>query len=99
MLLLQETAYNNSNEINIGYGVTYNPAKSPHILISGGTGSGKSMFMSFLLIEFLKQKSTTYLCDPKNSDLGALSNYLGQKNVATTPNNIARVIRLAVGMK
>ncbi len=92
----QEAAYNNSNEINIGYGVTYNPAKSPHILISGGTGSGKSMFMSFLLIEFLKQKSTTYLCDPKNSDLGALSNYLGQKNVATTPNNIARVIRLAV---
>lgn len=92
----QETAYNNSNEINIGYGVTYNPAKSPHILISGGTGSGKSMFMSFLLIEFLKQKSTTYLCDPKNSDLGSLSNYFGEKYVATTPNNIARVIRLAV---
>lgn len=92
----QEKAYNNSNEINIGYGVTYNPAKSPHILISGGTGSGKSMFMSFLLIEFLKQRSTTYLCDPKNSDLGSLSNYYGDKYVATTPNNIARVIRLAV---
>lgn len=92
----QEKAYNNSNEINIGYGVTYNPTKSPHILISGGTGSGKSMFMSFLLIEFLKQKSTTYLCDPKKSDLGSLSNYFGDKYVATTPNNIARVIRLAV---
>ncbi|MCD8882175.1 DUF87 domain-containing protein [Mammaliicoccus sciuri] len=92
----QENGYNNSNEINIGYNVTYNPAKSPHILISGGTGSGKSMFMSFLLIEFLKQKSTTYLCDPKNSDLGSLSNYFGDKYVATTPNNIARVIRLAV---
>ncbi|EFI85258.1 FtsK/SpoIIIE domain-containing protein [Listeria grayi] len=92
----QETAYNNSNEINLGYGVTYNPAKSPHILISGGTGSGKSMFMSFLLIEFLKQESITYLCDPKNSDLGSLSNYFGEKYVATTPHNIARVIRLAV---
>lgn len=92
----QETAYNNSNEINIGYGVTYNPAKSPHILISGGTGSGKSIFMSFLLIEFLKQRSTTYLCDPKNSDLGSLSYYLGLEKVATTPNSIARVIRLAV---
>lgn len=92
----QKVEYNNSNEINIGYGVTYNPTKSPHILISGGTGSGKSMFMSFLLIEFLKQKSTTYLCDPKNSDLGSLSNYFGEKYVATTPNNIARVIRLAV---
>lgn len=91
-----EATYNNSNDINLGYGVTYNPAKSPHILISGGTGSGKSMFMSFLLIEFLKQKSTIYLCDPKNSDLGSLSNYFGEKYVATTPNNIARVIRLAV---
>ncbi|OOV77776.1 otitis media-associated H10 [Mammaliicoccus fleurettii] len=92
----QETTYNNSNDINLGYGVTYNPAKSPHILISGGTGSGKSMFMSFLLIEFKRQRSTTYLCDPKNSDLGSLSNYFGDKYVATTPNNIARVIREAV---
>ncbi|WP_239732966.1 FtsK/SpoIIIE domain-containing protein [Mammaliicoccus sp. E-M26] len=92
----QETTYNNSNNINLGYGVTYNPAKSPHILISGGTGSGKSMFMSFLLVEFLKQRATTYLCDPKNSDLGSLSNYFGEKYVATTPYNIARVIRLAV---
>ena len=92
----QDTSYNNSNDINLGYDVTYNPAKSPHILISGGTGSGKSMFMSFLLIEFLKKKSTIFLCDPKNSDLGSLSNYFGEKYVATTPNNIARVIRLAV---
>ncbi|MEB8073972.1 FtsK/SpoIIIE domain-containing protein [Mammaliicoccus sciuri] len=92
----QKVEYNNSNEINIGYGVTYNPAKSPHILISGGTGSGKSMLMSYLLIELLKKNSTIFLCDPKNSDLGSLSNYLGQKNVGTTPNNIARVIREAV---
>lgn len=91
-----DTSYNSTNEINLGYGVTYKPSKSPHILISGGTGSGKSMFMTYLLIEFLKQNSSIYLCDPKNSDLGSLSNYLGQKNVATTPNNIARVIRLAV---
>lgn len=91
-----DTSYNSTNEINLGYGVTYKPSKSPHILISGGTGSGKSMFMTYLLIEFLKQNSSIYLCDPKKSDLGSLSNYLGQKNVATTPNNIARVIREAV---
>lgn len=95
-VISQEKAYNNSNEINIGYDVTFTPATAPHILLSGGTGSGKSMFMSFLLIEFLKQRSTTYLCDPKNSDLGSLSNYFGDKYVATTPNNIARVIRRAV---
>ncbi|MEB6206922.1 DUF87 domain-containing protein [Mammaliicoccus sciuri] len=92
----RDTSYISNNEISLGYGLTYNPSKSPHILISGGTGSGKSMFMTYLLIQFLKQNSSIYLCDPKNSDLGSLSNYFGDKYVATTPNNIARVIRLAV---
>lgn len=87
---------NESININLGYGVTYNPAKTPHILVSGGTGSGKSFFISFLILEFLKSLSTVYICDPKNSDLGSLSHYLGDERVGTTPNNIARVVRLAV---
>lgn len=87
---------NESININLGYGVTYNPTKTPHILVSGGTGSGKSIFISFLILEFLKRLSTVYICDPKNSDLGSLSHYLGDERVGTTPNNIARVVRLAV---
>lgn len=87
---------NDSLEIELGYGVTYNPIKCPHILVGGGTGSGKSIFISYMLIEFLKQNSSVYICDPKNSDLGSLSHYLGEKRVATTPNTIARVMRLAV---
>ncbi|MGN7311551.1 FtsK/SpoIIIE domain-containing protein [Alkalicoccobacillus gibsonii] len=82
--------------IQLGYGVEYNPENTPHILISGGTGSGKSIFISFLLLEFLKRKTTVYICDPKHSDLFSLSNYLGEEKVATSPNNIARVVRLAV---
>lgn len=82
--------------INFGQGVIYDPVKCPHILISGGTGSGKSIFISFVLTELLKRKSKIYICDPKNSDLGSLSHYLGDEKVATIPNNIARVIRLAV---
>lgn len=85
-----------TTEINLGNGVVYNPIKCPHILVSGGTGSGKSVFISFMLIQFLKQEANVILCDTKNSDLGALSHYLGNEKVATTPNNIARVIRLAV---
>lgn len=87
---------NDSLEINLGYGITYSPLKCPHILIAGGTGSGKSIFIGFMLIEFLKQNSTVYICDPKSSDLGSLSHYLGDERVATTPNNIARIVRLAV---
>ena len=86
----------NNLEIDLGYGMTYNPVKCPHILVSGGTGSGKSIFISFLLLEFLKRESTVYICDPKNSDLGSLSHYLGDERVATSPNNIARVVRLVV---
>lgn len=92
----RDTSYNSTSEINLGYGLTYNPSKSPHILVSGGTGSGKSTFIGYLLIEFYRQSSTVFILDCKNSDLGSLSNYLGQKYVVTTPNNIARVIRLAV---
>lgn len=90
--------YTDKIEIDLGYGVVYNPVQCPHILISGGTGSGKSIFISTLLVELLKRESTVYICDPKNSDLGSLSNVnlLGNEKVATTPNNIARVVRLAV---
>ena len=83
-------------DINLGYGVIFNPIKCPHILVSGGTGSGKSIFISVLILEFFKRKSTIYIADPKNSDLGSLSHYLGDKYVATTPNNIARIVRLVV---
>ncbi|MCY7100013.1 FtsK/SpoIIIE domain-containing protein [Streptococcus oralis] len=85
-----------SLDIDLGYGVNYNPVKCPHVVISGVTGSGKSVFISFLILEFLKRQSTVYIADPKNSDLGTLSHYFGDKYVATTPNNIARIVRLVV---
>ncbi|HGP8679688.1 TPA: FtsK/SpoIIIE domain-containing protein [Streptococcus pneumoniae] len=85
-----------SLDIDLGYGVNYNPIKCPHILVSGGTGSGKSVFISFLILELLKRQSIVYIADPKNSDLGSLSHYIGDKYVSTNPNNIARVVRLVV---
>lgn len=85
-----------SLDIDLGYGVNYNPVKCPHILVSGGTGSGKSVLISVLILEFLKRQSTVYIVDPKNSDLGSLSHYFGNKYVATTSNNIARIVRVVV---
>lgn len=91
-----EKKYVDGHEIDLGYGVIYNPIKTPHVLIAGGTGSGKSVFISFLVLELFRKKSEIFICDPKNSDLGSLSVYLGTEKVATTPNNIARVIRSTV---
>ncbi|HFI0406895.1 TPA: FtsK/SpoIIIE domain-containing protein [Streptococcus suis] len=86
----------NNHNIDLGYGIIYDPVKCPHILVSGGTGSGKSVFITFLILELIKRQSTIYIADPKNSDLGSLSHYFGEKYVATTPNNIARIVRLVV---
>ncbi|HEM5184332.1 TPA: DUF87 domain-containing protein [Streptococcus suis] len=86
----------NSLSIDLGYGVEYNPIECPHILIAGGTGSGKSILISYLLLEFLKRKSEVFIADPKNSDLGSLSHYLGSERVATSPSHIARIVRLTV---
>lgn len=98
-----EPTYNDSHKIDLGYGFVYDPTKTPHILVAGGTGSGKSVFISFLILEIFRKRSEIsrenseiLICDPKNSDLGSLSVYLGTEKVATTPNNIARVVRFAV---
>lgn len=96
LLATGEKNYIDSHEIDLGYGVTYNPIKCPHVLVAGGTGSGKSIFITFFTLELLKKKSEIFICDPKNADLGSLSVYLGNEKVATTSNNIARIVRLAV---
>lgn len=88
--------YTDKIEIDLGYGVVYNPVQCPHVLISGGTGSGKSFLISYLILGILKSDSTLYLADIKNSDLGALSHYMGKERVATTAGNIARIVRLAI---
>ncbi|MCP0887909.1 hypothetical protein LB941_11265 [Ligilactobacillus sp. WILCCON 0076] len=91
----EKLEFTDKMDIDLGYGIVYNPVRTPHVLIGGGTGSGKTIFISFFLIELMKRHSTVYICDPKNSDLGNLSHYLDD-HVAVTPNNIARVTRLAV---
>ncbi|VLA74812.1 FtsK/SpoIIIE family protein [Streptococcus pneumoniae] len=52
-----------SLEIDLGYGIIYAPVKCPHILVSGGTGSGKSVFITFLILELTKRQSTIYIAD------------------------------------
>lgn len=90
------TIANNDLTIPLGYGVTYNPSECPHIMIAGGTGSGKSILISYFILEILKRHSELFIADPKNSDLGSLSHYLGSERVATSPSHIARIVRLTV---
>lgn len=80
------------NEIPLSSGLTWRLDKQPHALIAGGTGSGKTTFINYLIREVLLRDGYVYVADPKQSDLAALSQVLGS-NVASSPNHIARVVR------
>lgn len=84
-----------NEKISLSSDLVWNFTKSPHALICGATGGGKSTFIDYLIIEFLKRKSDVYICDPKQSDLSNLSLFFGEysNRVVGEPNHIARVVR------
>ncbi|MDT2471683.1 FtsK/SpoIIIE domain-containing protein [Enterococcus avium] len=50
--------------------------KLPHMLIAGGTGSGKSYFILTLIEALLHTDSKLYILDPKNADLADLGSVM-----------------------
>lgn len=46
----------------------------PHLLLSGGTGSGKSILL-FCLLKLLPQIGSVDICDPKKSDLASFNKF------------------------
>lgn len=53
--------------------------KLPHMLISGGTGSGKSYYILIIIKALMATNAVIYVLDPKNADLADL---------ATVMNNV-----------
>lgn len=66
-------------------GVNWDISKEPHALITGVTGSGKSMFINYLFRCFKQKDAHIYTIDPKISDLYAISKkHLDKTQYATT---------------
>ena len=80
--------------------LSWNFAHLPHMLISGGTGGGKSTFLYYLIAEFMRLGNPNgfagevYICDPKNAELASLSHVIGSDRVGVSPAQIAKVVRL-----
>lgn len=88
--------HNNSDVINISGNITYRLSKTPHSLIVGGTGSGKSFFILGKIVSYLSltPQSKLYIVDPKKADLSLLRFIEGMEDrVATEPNQIAKMLR------
>lgn len=86
--------YNQTTLLPLTSTLCWNILKQPHLLIAGITGSGKTTFLNYLIIEMKKMQSKIYICDPKRSDLGSLKNILGADYVASDINNIAKLSRI-----
>jgi len=76
--------------------ITWNYRDNPHALIAGGTGTGKTIFIFYLIRCLLEQRSDLFIIDPKRSDLGAtMKDLIGSDRVAETSGQIAGLLRQA----
>ena len=64
----------NSDVIQITGNISYKLSKTPHSLIVGGTGSGKSFFILAKIVNYLSltPQAELYIIDPKKADLSLL---------------------------
>lgn len=68
---------------------------SPHALVAGATGSGKTYMLFYLILQHARLGAEIYILDPKRSDLHSLIQFipLGHNHVAMTANQICSVLR------
>ena len=64
----------NQGVIQLMKGVSWNFDELPHMLITGGTGGGKTYFI-YMLIAVLGKEGRIHIADPKKSDLSDLADY------------------------
>lgn len=81
------------NEIAFSNDIIWNWKKTPHLLLTGNTGSGKTQLAQYIIYSLLAQGVRVIFCDPKNDD--EMRFFLEDKPVTyvTKENEIARVVR------
>lgn len=81
------------NEIAFSSDIVWNWKKTPHLLLTGNTGSGKTQLAQYIIFCLLSQGVRVIYCDPKRDDDMRL--FLYDKPVAyvTEENEIARAVR------
>lgn len=89
---------NKYSPIKLNKNLYWNWNKTPHAQISGTTGSGKTVLIYYLLLNFIERGSFVSVIDPKRGDLAALGRQLMSNNgeVAYEPNQIAKILRTKV---
>lgn len=81
------------DEIAFSSDVIWNWKKTPHLLLTGNTGSGKTQLAQYIIYCLISQGVRVIYCDPKNDD--DMRFFLRDKPVCyvTKENDIAKVVR------
>ena len=87
--------YNDTNRIPLTKRREWNIDESPHALIGGGTGSGKSYFLLHLLTQFQLLGADITVIDPKMADLMAVSKHLYEPVYGQSAEEVLQVLRKA----
>lgn len=75
--------------------ITWEYDKNPHGLVVGGTGSGKTVFLQYLIRSFMLHGSEMYIADPKRMDLYAsMRDFVSKDRIGTTTGQIIKLMRL-----
>ncbi len=82
------------NEIAFSHDIVWDWKKSPHFLLTGNTGSGKTQLAQYIIAALLKQGVRVIYCDPKNdSDMALFMRSHTSAQYTTELNDIAKVVR------
>ena len=72
-----------NGELNLMKHISWKYDKLPHMLISGDTGSGKTIFLLIVIKALLESGAVLHICDPKKADLSYLSRIMPDVNYDT----------------
>lgn len=82
-------------EMLFGNNLIWNIASVPHALITGGTGTGKTYFIFYIIKELIKMNSIIKILDPKFADLKFIGKLMGSENHASDKTGILKQLRIA----
>ena len=80
------------HEIMFSKDIVWDWKRSPHLLLTGNTGSGKTMLAMYIIKCLIHQGVRIVYCDPKN-DMGDFMRNHPCVNYVTKENDIAKVVR------
>lgn len=79
----------NRNELSFNYFLSWNFYREPHLLVVGGTGSGKTYFLQELILKAYKKKMIINIIDPKKADLYQIgANFFNERTADSTESII-----------